>query len=228
MRGVSLDPGNEKYNDAARRLLTPKVGYGLEAELWRVGVYVKTVERSATLESLAVFILGSFLPSSINDIFDVLLLGIAISTHRLIINKVGLNEFKDMVKEAAPEYVNSPTGVWWNMNRCPIPDGYNACQVGPRIDMVLKSLGYSGPLTITAVGDLEDIPVDVLRALSSTGILIRDIPHPSSVLLEMLDWQDVNQPPATVMLISDDLDLEAIGSGTTFSKMQWILRRQED
>ncbi|EFH42148.1 predicted protein [Arabidopsis lyrata subsp. lyrata] len=35
---------NEKYNDAARRLLTPKVGYGLEAELWRVGVYVKTVE----------------------------------------------------------------------------------------------------------------------------------------------------------------------------------------
>ncbi|CAL9243186.1 unnamed protein product [Arabidopsis halleri] len=102
-----------------------------------------------------------------------------------------------MVKEAAPEYVNSPTGVWWNMNRCPIPDGYDACQVGPRIDMVLKSLGYSGPLTITAVGDLEDIPVDVLRALSSTGILIRDIPH-------------VNQPPATVMLISDDLDLEAM------------------
>lgn len=81
------------------------------------------------------------------------------------------------MKEAAPEYVNSPTGVWWNMNRCPIPDGYNACQVGPRIDMVLKSLGYSGPLTITAVGDLEDIPVEVLRALSSTGIIIRDIPR---------------------------------------------------
>ncbi|KAG7537576.1 Zinc finger C2H2-type [Arabidopsis suecica] len=36
--------GNEKYNEAARRLLTPKVGYGLEAELRRAGVYVKTVE----------------------------------------------------------------------------------------------------------------------------------------------------------------------------------------
>ncbi|XP_047328087.1 glutamic acid-rich protein [Impatiens glandulifera] len=36
--------GNIKYNDAARSLVTPKVGYGLEAELRRAGVYVKTVE----------------------------------------------------------------------------------------------------------------------------------------------------------------------------------------
>ncbi|CAN0922413.1 hypothetical protein LINGRAHAP2_LOCUS33048 [Linum grandiflorum] len=36
--------GNEKYNNEARRLLTPKVGYGLAAELRRAGVYVKMVE----------------------------------------------------------------------------------------------------------------------------------------------------------------------------------------
>ncbi|KAL1198309.1 hypothetical protein V5N11_026840 [Cardamine amara subsp. amara] len=36
--------GNEKYNEEARKLLTPKVGYGLEAELRRAGVHVKTVE----------------------------------------------------------------------------------------------------------------------------------------------------------------------------------------
>ncbi|CAN1191886.1 hypothetical protein LINPERPRIM_LOCUS15300 [Linum perenne] len=36
--------GNEKYNNEARRLLTPKVGYGLAAELKRAGVYVKMVE----------------------------------------------------------------------------------------------------------------------------------------------------------------------------------------
>ncbi|XP_051139022.1 uncharacterized protein LOC127256847 [Andrographis paniculata] len=36
--------GNERYNEAARRLLTPKVGYGLAQELRRAGVYVKTVE----------------------------------------------------------------------------------------------------------------------------------------------------------------------------------------
>ncbi|KAG5543505.1 hypothetical protein RHGRI_016287 [Rhododendron griersonianum] len=36
--------GNEKYNEAARVLITPKVGYGLATELRRAGVYVKTVE----------------------------------------------------------------------------------------------------------------------------------------------------------------------------------------
>ncbi|GFP86507.1 hypothetical protein PHJA_000794500 [Phtheirospermum japonicum] len=36
--------GNEKYNEAARSLLTPKIGYGLAQELKRAGVYVKTVQ----------------------------------------------------------------------------------------------------------------------------------------------------------------------------------------
>ncbi|EPS63603.1 hypothetical protein M569_11180, partial [Genlisea aurea] len=36
--------GNEKYNAAARVLLTPKIGYGLAQELKRAGVFVKTVE----------------------------------------------------------------------------------------------------------------------------------------------------------------------------------------
>lgn len=36
--------GNDKYNEAARSLITPKVGYGLASELRRAGVYVKTVE----------------------------------------------------------------------------------------------------------------------------------------------------------------------------------------
>lgn len=36
--------GNHKYAEAARTLVTPKVGYGLAAELRRAGVFVKTVE----------------------------------------------------------------------------------------------------------------------------------------------------------------------------------------
>ncbi|KAM6584662.1 hypothetical protein CsatB_011664 [Cannabis sativa] len=36
--------GNHKYNEAARSLLTPKVGYGLASELRRAGIFVKTVE----------------------------------------------------------------------------------------------------------------------------------------------------------------------------------------
>ncbi|KAL5559071.1 hypothetical protein UlMin_035282 [Ulmus minor] len=36
--------GNQKYNEAARSLVRPKVGYGLASELRRAGVFVKTVE----------------------------------------------------------------------------------------------------------------------------------------------------------------------------------------
>ncbi|KAF3446625.1 hypothetical protein FNV43_RR11805 [Rhamnella rubrinervis] len=36
--------GNHKYNEAARSIITPKVGYGLASELRRAGVFVKTVE----------------------------------------------------------------------------------------------------------------------------------------------------------------------------------------
>ncbi|KVH88826.1 uncharacterized protein LOC112501628 [Cynara cardunculus var. scolymus] len=36
--------GNHKYAEAARTLVTPKVGYGLAAELRRAGIFVKTVE----------------------------------------------------------------------------------------------------------------------------------------------------------------------------------------
>ncbi|AES59226.1 putative transcription factor C2H2 family [Medicago truncatula] len=36
--------GDDKYNDAVREILKPKVGYGLASELRRAGVFVKTVE----------------------------------------------------------------------------------------------------------------------------------------------------------------------------------------
>ncbi|CAJ1972714.1 unnamed protein product [Sphenostylis stenocarpa] len=36
--------GNHKYDEAARTLVVPKVGYGLAAELRRAGVFVKTVQ----------------------------------------------------------------------------------------------------------------------------------------------------------------------------------------
>ncbi|KAG6400311.1 hypothetical protein SASPL_137137 [Salvia splendens] len=45
--------GNEKYNEAARRLVTPKVGYGLAQELRRAGVYVKTVQDKPQAADLA-------------------------------------------------------------------------------------------------------------------------------------------------------------------------------
>ncbi|BAB08896.1 unnamed protein product [Arabidopsis thaliana] len=47
------------------------------------------------------------------------------------------------------------TMVWWDINSCPVPDGYDARMVAHSIESELKKAGYPGPLTITAIGYLN-------------------------------------------------------------------------
>ncbi|KFK23553.1 hypothetical protein AALP_AAs65748U000100, partial [Arabis alpina] len=77
--------------------------------------------------------------------------------------------------EAAPEFATSKTLVLWDMGDCPVPDGYDARRVRPSIEGALKKLGYSGPVSITAYGDLKQTPEHVLQRLSSTGIALRHV-----------------------------------------------------
>ncbi|KAL1219941.1 hypothetical protein V5N11_021719 [Cardamine amara subsp. amara] len=107
---------------------------------------------------------------------------------------------------AKPEYATAKIAVWWDMKDCRIPEGFDAIQVRPSIEREFKKLGYSGPVSITAYGDLTQTPDHLLRGLSSTGV---DVAHTSShvtckrMFSDLLEWQDLNPPPATMMLISD-------------------------
>lgn len=65
------------------------------------------------------------------------------------------------------------TSVLWDINSCPVPHGYYPRLVGLRIVSALENSGYSGPFTITAVGNLEHSPDKLLQELSSTGIALR-------------------------------------------------------
>ncbi|CAD5333491.1 unnamed protein product [Arabidopsis thaliana] len=47
------------------------------------------------------------------------------------------------------------TMVWWDINSCPVPGGYDARMVAHSIESELKKAGYPGPLTITAIGYLN-------------------------------------------------------------------------
>ncbi|CAA7044018.1 unnamed protein product [Microthlaspi erraticum] len=80
----------------------------------------------------------------------------------------------------------------------------DARRVGPFIRRALKSLGYNGDLTITAIGILSQVPIDVLRALSSTGISLHHVPtmYNKSIMTSVYMWKSDNPPPANVMLIS--------------------------
>lgn len=92
---------------------------------------------------------------------------------------LGLEEKEMMmkkVKKATPELATSKTIVWWDMDSCPLPNGYEPSRVGPRIDTELKNQGYNGPLTIIGIGNLEGVPHDFLKALSSGGVVIKQLP----------------------------------------------------
>ncbi|XP_033147146.1 uncharacterized protein LOC103866327 isoform X2 [Brassica rapa] len=112
-----------------------------------------------------------------------------------------------MNDQAAPEYVNSKTAVWWDMDTCPLPDGYDARRVRPSIEGALKDLGYYGPVTISAMGNLENAHPHVLQGLSSTGILLQHTTRVRSYIYHDLRMFKVdNPPPATIMLISDQVE----------------------
>ncbi|ESQ46396.1 hypothetical protein EUTSA_v10000121mg [Eutrema salsugineum] len=110
---------------------------------------------------------------------------------------------------AKPEYATAQIAVWWDMIDCPIPEGYDARRVRPSLEAAFKELGYSGPVSITAFGDLNQAPDHLLRGLSSTGVaLAHAIPEViySRMLSAMATWKTHNPPPATIMFISDDLN----------------------
>ncbi|CAA7059764.1 unnamed protein product [Microthlaspi erraticum] len=109
--------------------------------------------------------------------------------------------------KAAPELVNSKTSVLWDMDTCPVPDGYDARRVRPSIESALKNLGYLGPVTISAMGNLAKTPAHVLQGLSSSGIAAT---HSSRVghhiFCDCITFKSNNPPPATIMIISDKVE----------------------
>ena len=71
---------------------------------------------------------------------------------------------------ATPEHATAKIHVLWDMNDCPIPEGYDARRVRPSIERAVKEIGYTGPVSITAFADQKETPDHHLLALSSTRV----------------------------------------------------------
>ncbi|KAL0890967.1 hypothetical protein Bca101_014950 [Brassica carinata] len=98
--------------------------------------------------------------------------------------------------------------VWWDMKDCPIPEGYDAGRVRPSIERAFKERGYTGPVSITAYADQTQTPCHVLRGLSSTGVAVAHTRSGSTCSVmyrDMVEWRGQNPPPATIMIISDQV-----------------------
>lgn len=75
-------------------------------------------------------------------------------------------------KAESKEDAEAKTSVWWDMDHFPVPSGCDAGRIRECIERRLGKLGYGGPVTISACGDLRKTEENVLRALSSTGIIL--------------------------------------------------------
>ncbi|KAH0885415.1 hypothetical protein HID58_061511 [Brassica napus] len=99
------------------------------------------------------------------------------------------------VKKATPELATSKTILSAQPSR-----------VGPRIDTELKNQGYNGPLTIIGIGNLEGVPHDFLKALSSGGVVIKQLPLGSDMMScvrrALFSREPRFEPPLSMMLIT--------------------------
>ncbi|OVA13528.1 NYN domain [Macleaya cordata] len=113
---------------------------------------------------------------------------------------------------AEPQYVEAKTSVWWDIENCPVPKGCDPHAIAQNIASALNKMYYCGPLSISAYGDTNRIPMSVQHALSSTGITLNHVPSgvkdasDKKILVDMLFWAVDNPAPANYLLISGDRD----------------------
>ncbi|CAL9244454.1 unnamed protein product [Arabidopsis halleri] len=113
---------------------------------------------------------------------------------------------------AEANYVKAKTSVWWDIENCEVPRGWDAHVIAQNVSSALLKMNYCGPVSISAYGDTNLIPLHHQQALSSTGVALNHIPagvkdaSDKKILVDMLLWAIDNPAPATFLLISGDRD----------------------
>ncbi|CAH2074493.1 unnamed protein product [Thlaspi arvense] len=109
-------------------------------------------------------------------------------------------------------YATAAMGVFWDIQECGMVEFYdipaeerNAAVVVQRIRKTIADSGHSGPLFISAYGDMT--PHD----FSSSGIKLNHFPagekyaRETKILEDIVSWAAENPEPSTLMLIAGDV-----------------------
>ncbi|KAF3487303.1 hypothetical protein F2Q69_00056559 [Brassica cretica] len=81
-----------------------------------------------------------------------------------------------MMTTAEGEYSKAKTSVWWDIENCEVPKGWDAHAIAQNVSSALLNMNYGGPVSISAYGDTNLIPHAVQQALSSTGVGLNHVP----------------------------------------------------
>ncbi|WVZ54299.1 hypothetical protein U9M48_005120 [Paspalum notatum var. saurae] len=96
--------------------------------------------------------------------------------------------------------------VWWDLQKCQLPSGFDPRRFGPRVTAALRRAGIRGPVEITAFGDVTRISLRLQEALADTGIALSHVPSgkDGSFMSDLVYWVAQNPPPAHFLLITGD------------------------
>lgn len=83
---------------------------------------------------------------------------------------------------AEGQYAGAKTSVWWDIENCQVPKGFDPHAIAQNISSALVNLNYFGPLSISAYGDTNRLPSSVQHALSSTGISLNHVPAGTTLI----------------------------------------------
>ncbi|KAL9278970.1 putative NYN domain, limkain-b1-type, meiosis regulator and mRNA stability factor 1 [Arabidopsis thaliana] len=106
--------------------------------------------------------------------------------------------------------------VWWDFLSCNLPVDTNVYKVAQSITAAIRNSGIKGPITITAFGDVLQLPRSNQDALSATGISLTHVPNGGknsadrSLITDLMCWVSQNPPPAHLLLISSDKEFASV------------------
>lgn len=110
--------------------------------------------------------------------------------------------------------VIGPVAILWDMENCPVPSDVASEEVAVNILMALRlHPAVQGAVTLfSAYGDFNLFPRKIREGCQRTGVSLIDVPHgrkdaaDKAILVDMFLFVLDNPAPATVLLVSGDVD----------------------
>ncbi|XP_010488965.1 PREDICTED: uncharacterized protein LOC104766724 [Camelina sativa] len=120
----------------------------------------------------------------------------------------------NMIASQRRVLTDGPVAVLWDIENCPVPSDVRPEDVASNVRTAIQLHPLiSGPVvTFSAYGDFNGFPRRVREGCQRTGVKLVDVPNgrkdasDKAILIDMFLFVLDNKPPATIVLISGDVD----------------------
>ncbi|KAK1354415.1 hypothetical protein POM88_047671 [Heracleum sosnowskyi] len=106
--------------------------------------------------------------------------------------------------------IRAKTSVWWDLEECEVPKGFDVEVIAQNIKTALLKMNYCGPVSFFVYADTTELPSLLRKAFKITGMSLCHLPaglkanRDKKILFDMLFWAVDNPAPANFLLISGD------------------------